>query len=227
MKNSKILFKLPTRSRPERCFEVLDETIKNLSNNENYSFLVTLDYDDETMNNDTVKEKLNSYKNMNYYFGNSNSKISAVNRDMDIINNDWDIVVLLSDDMVPIYYGFDDLIREKFNEFFSDFDGVTWFNDGFTGNRLNTLCILGKKYYNRFNYIYHPEYTSLFADNEFTEVANMLGKQQYFDLVIIEHRQYGIRNNNHRYDELYKRNDGFWNQDYSVYVKRRNVNFDL
>ena len=62
-------------------------------------------------------------------------------------------------------------------ELYPNTDGVLWFNDGNQGNRLNTLCILGKKYYERFNYIYHPDYTSLWADNEFMDVANLLNKQ--------------------------------------------------
>jgi hypothetical protein len=225
--NSKILFKLPSRNRPTRVFEVLDETIKNLNNLNNFTFLLSLDEDDITMNNSDVINKLNSYPNMNIFFGVSDSKISAVNRDMDKINTDWDILVLLSDDMIPIYKGFDDIIREKFNQFFPDFDGVTWFNDGFQKNNLNTLCILGKKYYERFGYIYNPEYKSLFCDNEFTIVAEKLGKQKYFDIVIIEHRQYSIGNNKDRYDELYIKNDNFLNYDSQIYKKRQSINFNL
>jgi hypothetical protein len=225
--NSKILFKLPSRNRPTRVFEVLDETIKNLNNLNNFTFLLSLDEDDITMNNLDVINKLNSYPNMNIFFGVSDSKISAVNRDMDKINTDWDILVLLSDDMIPIYKGFDDIIREKFHQFFPNFDGVTWFNDGHQKNKLNTLCILGKKYYERFGYIYNPEYKSLFCDNEFTIVAEKLGKQKYFDIVIIEHRQYSIGNNKDRYDELYIKNDNFLNYDSQIYKKRQSINFEL
>ena len=65
---------------------------------------------------------------------------------------------------------------------YPDTDGVLWFNDGFQGNRLNTLCILGKKYYERFNYIYHPDYISLYCDEEQTNVARNMNKM--VDLVI-------------------------------------------
>jgi hypothetical protein len=225
--NQKILFKLPSRTRPKRVFEVLDETLKNLSDKENYEFLLTLDGDDQSMNNYNVIEKLNSYKNMNYVFGSSSSKIEAVNRDMDTFNKDWDILVLLSDDMIPVKEGFDNIIREKYDEFFPDLDGVTWFSDGFQKNRINTLCILGKKYYERFNYIYHPSYKSLYCDNEFTIVANKLGKQKYFDMVIIEHRHFSIGNNRERYDALYRRNDSLMSTDHINYNKREKNNFDL
>ncbi len=224
---SKILFKLPSRTRPDRVFEVLDATMNNLSDKENFLFLLTLDEDDLTMNNETIIEKLNSYPNMNYIFGTSNSKIEAVNRDLNEFNKEWDILVLLSDDMVPVYLGFDDVIRDKFNQYFPGFDGVTWFNDGFQKNRINTLCILGKKYYERFNYIYNPEYKSLYCDNEFTEVANRLKKQVYFENIIIEHRHFSIGNNSGRYDQLYKRNDSLMKSDELVYWNRLKKNFDL
>jgi hypothetical protein len=227
MMKSKILFKLPSRTRPNRVFEVLDAAMNNLSNKNNYEFLLTLDEDDSTMNNDEVKKKLDSYPNMNYIFGKSNSKIHAVNRDLNEFKNDWDILVLLSDDMVPVYPGFDDIIRSGFNKYFPDFDGVTWFNDGFQKNRINTLCILGKKYYDRFKYIYHPDYKSLYCDNEFTEVANRLKKQVYFENVIIEHRHFSIGNNSGRYDQLYMKNDSLMKVDEMVYWNRLKNNFEL
>jgi hypothetical protein len=225
--NQKILFKLPSRTRPKRVFEVLDATLENISDKENYEFLLTLDEDDQSMNNYNTIQKLNSYKNMNYVFGSSNSKIEAVNRDVKEFEKDWDILVLLSDDMVPIYKGFDNVIREKYDEFFPDLDGVTWFNDGFQKSRINTLCILGKTYYDRFGYIYHPSYKSLYCDNEFTIVANKLGKQKYFDKVLIEHRHFSIGNNRERYDQLYVRNDSLMKTDELNYYKRESINFDL
>lgn len=227
MINSTILFKLPSRERPDRVFEVLDATMNNLSENKNFLFLLTLDENDLTMNNPDIIKKLNEYPNMNLIFGQSKSKIDAVNRDLNDFNEEWDILVLLSDDMVPILKGFDEIIREKYQNYFPDFDGVTWFSDGFQKNRINTLCILGKKYYKRFNYIYHPSYKSLFSDNEFTEVANRLGKQIYFDQVIIEHRHFSIGDNRQRYDSLYRKNDSYMNEDGINYSNRLKKNFDL
>lgn len=223
----KILFKLPSRSRPERVFEVLDATMENKLQDKNFSFLLTLDEDDETMNNQEVIDKLKTYPNMNIVFGVSDSKIGAVNRDLNEYEGEWDIVVLLSDDMVPVLFGFDERIRKAFKDNFPDLDGVTWFNDGFQGQRINTLCILGKKYYERFNYIYHPEYKSLYSDNEFTEVARRLGKQKYFNTVIIEHRHFSIRGNRERYDDLYRKNDSLMDRDGQVYKERLRKNFDL
>ena len=50
-----------------------------------------------------------TYKNTEIIFGNSKSKIDAVNRDLENYH-DWDIVLLASDDMIPQVKGYDRII---------------------------------------------------------------------------------------------------------------------
>jgi len=97
-------------------------------------------------------------------------------------------------------------------------DHVLWFNDGFQGNNLNTLCILGREYYNRFGYIYHPAYVSLFCDNEFTMVAQKLRRQTYIDRVIIRHAHPIIIKTD--YDSLYAHNETFFAKDRDTFISR-------
>jgi hypothetical protein len=219
----KILIKFPTRGRSDKFFNVLDIYYQLSDNNDNITFQITIDTDDETMNNNIVLSKLNSYKNLNYTLGVSKNKIDAVNRD--IIIGDWDIILLASDDMIPKVKGYDDIIRNKMTELYPDTDGVLWFNDGNQGDKLNTLCILGKKYYERFNYIYHPDYTSLWADNEFMDVANLLNKQTYFNDVIIrhEHPDVGLGQR----DFVHFDNIKFDYIDKEIYLKRKSNNFNI
>jgi hypothetical protein len=219
----KILIKFPTRGRSDKFFNVLDIYYQLSDNNDNITFQITIDTDDETMNNNIVLSKLNSYKNLNYTLGVSKNKIDAVNRD--IIIGDWDIILLASDDMIPKVKGYDDIIRNKMTELYPDTDGVLWFNDGNQGDKLNTLCILGKMYYERFNYIYHPDYTSLWADNEFMDVANLLNKQTYFNDVIIrhEHPDVGLGQR----DFVHFDNIKFDYIDKEIYLKRKSNNFNI
>ena len=127
--------------------------------------------------------------------------------------------------MVPQVKGYDKIISEKMCDYYPNTDGVLWFNDGFAQNRLNTLCILGKKYYKRFNYIYYPEYKSTWCDNEFMEVANSLNKQTYFDEVIIkhEHPDWGFGH----YDNIHSKNQNDFVYDKTMYESRKNNNFGL
>ena len=220
----KLLIKFPTKGRLFKFFRVLDLYYDMCVDLNNTKFLITLDNDDEIMNRPDVIQMFNKYKNLTYIFGDSKSKIDAVNRDVDV-NDDWDILLLASDDMIPIVKGYDEIIRNKMKKLYSDTDGVLWFNDGNQGNKLNTLSIVGKKYYNRFNYIYNPNYLSLWCDNEFMEVANKLNKQTYFNEIIIRHEHpdwgFGFR------DNIHSENIKNESVDYKTYLKRKNNNFDL
>ena len=142
----KILVKMPTKLRKEQFFNTLDKFYSLCEDINNIIFVITLDNDDVIMNTDEIKEKLSNYQNLFYNFGNSISKLYATNRDLNKYS-EWDIMVLASDDTVPKIKGWDTVIREKMIEYFPDTDGVLHFNDGYQGNRLNTLPILGKKYF--------------------------------------------------------------------------------
>jgi hypothetical protein len=220
----KLLIKFPTRNRKNKFFKVLREYQNLCEDLNNTYFLITLDNDDESMNPSDVEDIFKTFKNVKVIYGTSNSKIHAVNRDIELVN-DWDIVLLASDDMTPKVKGYDNIIRNKMKEFYSDTDGILWFNDGFQGEKLNTLCILGKKYYKRFNYIYHPDYKSCWSDNEFMEVGKILKKQTYIDFVIIkhEHPDWGYGNR----DQIHTNNINDYQYDLGVYNRRKEINFEL
>ncbi len=225
MKRYKILIKFPTRERTEQFFKTLDKYYELMSGEHDISVLVTSDTDDGTMNNEAVRDRLSKYPNLVVQYGKGISKIEAINRDMDLAE-EFDILILASDDMVPVAKAYDGIIAEKFEKHFPDLDGVTWFNDGYVGDRINTLCILGRKYYDRFQYIYNPEYTSLYCDNEFTEVATSLNRQIYFDQVIIKHEHFAWNQEVSR-DALYSRNEAYNEVDKKVYLARKEKGFDL
>lgn len=219
-----LLIKFPTRGRKTKFFNVLKK-YQNLANNlNNISFLISIDTDDIEMNNSDSLEILSSFINCRIEIDYSISKVYAINRDIEKINN-WDIVLLASDDMIPQVKGYDDIIINKMKETYPNTDGVLWFNDGFQNNKLNTISILGKKYYERFNYIYYPEYKSTWCDNEFMTVANLLNKQTYFDEVIIkhEHPDWGFG----QQDDIHKKNYLDENYDMNLYNNRKIINFDL
>ena len=168
-------------------------------------------------------DELNKHRNTTLVIGNSKGKIDACNRDINEYKEPWDILLLASDDMIPVFAGFDSTIISMMKKYFPDTDGVLFFSDGHTP--LNTLCIFGRKYYERFNYVYNPEYTSLWCDNEFMDVADILGKQIYFKKPIIIHEHHS--NGYGTPDELMKKTESFYDKDKSVYFKRKSLNFNL
>jgi hypothetical protein len=209
----------------------------------NYEFVISMDTDDLVMNNLEVKKYLDSRKNLNYYYSGNTSKIMAINAD--IPTTMWDILVLISDDMIPEIRGYDNIIREQMCKHYPDTDGVLWFYDGWRRD-LNTLCILGRKYYNRFNYIYHPDYQSFWSDAEFTDVANILERQTFIDQTIIRHLHPDIvmtdadcrarfaeflpeyaSAGSFGHDELWQKNSLEGDPDHTIYLNRKKNGFDI
>ena len=225
--NMRLLIKFPTRERKNKFFQVLDLYIQKCNDLKNTAFLISMDLDDSEMNHPFTKKKFEEYKTkgirLAYFYSNNKTKIQAINADIENIKG-WDIVLLASDDMVPVIQGYDDIIRRDMKTHFPDTDGVLWYNDGHQ-ERLNTLCILGKTYYERFDYIYHPDYISLWCDNEFMDVSFKLNRCYKSSETIIVHDHpvwtTGI------YDKLYAKNEGYYRIDEETFKRRSSIGYGL
>ncbi len=220
---STLLIKIPTRSRPDQFFKNLDTYYENLSHTLSFTFLITCDRDDTSMNNKDVIKKLKRYPNLVFSFGNCTSKVEAYNKDVN--NFDFDMLIVASDDIVPVVKNFDAILFQNMKEAFPDFDGVLNINDGKVGRQCNTIPILGGKYYKRFGYIYHPAYKALVCDVELTNVSKILKKEKVVDQVLMKH-------NHHTWhlapkDNLYKKNETYHNQDKIIFAQRGVNFFDL
>lgn len=220
----KILIKYPSRSRPERFFEGLDSIEKLAADKNNYTVLCTFDDDDDSMNYDSVYPRLAAYSNVWAIYGKSQSKIDAINRDLHEIR-DWDILICMSDDMRFIAYGWDQLIREGFQHNAPDLDAFLHYPDSTARNMLCTMSILGRKYFERDGYIYHPSYQSLWCDNEAMEVAKLRGKYLYMGIQLFDHLHpaYQLA----QWDEQYLRQQGLWGVDEANFIERKRHNFYL
>jgi hypothetical protein len=229
----KILFKFTSRNRPNKFFDTINNILTNLysAKEEDYIILCSLDYDDETMNNPMVHQKIKDiqqYNNIQVEWGYSKSKIDAINRDVNKVK-DWDILINVSDDMVFQFYGFDTFIRSVFKENYPDLDGCPCFWDGYVQSEFITLSVLGRKFYDRFGYIYHPEYKNVYCDNEQTDVAKMLGKFIFIkDPLMVKH-EHPANNTNIQRDAQYQTQDSTESHiaDQNVYNKRKSSNFNL
>lgn len=215
----KILFKYPSRQRPQRFFEGLDNIAQLVSNKNDYIISCTLDTDDATMNNEEVITRIHSYPNTSIAWGVSRSKIDAVNRSMP---NDWDVACVMSDDMRFRTHGFDNLIREYMP---ADLDGFIHLQDDYAKDRVATVSILGRKYYERDNAIYNEAYYSMWCDDEETEKAKIRGKYILVPGTHVEHLHY-TNNAKAKKDELYWRNDTY-NADKKIFEQRKAMNFGL
>lgn len=228
----KILFKITSRSRRTNFLRAVDSIINNVSDKGNYHLLISLDDDDTTMKPLPVINCPHTFKVYKKNEGETITKISAINRDVNDFTKlcDWDVIINVSDDQIFTQKGFDDIIRDQFyyhdGEFYDlDLDQFVHFPDGFTEDRLATMSIMGRAYYNRFKYIYHPDYISLYCDNEAMEVARALGCYKYVHNDIFTHLH--PANGNAPNDAQYRHTESFHPIDKETYLRRKQNNFDL
>lgn len=222
----KILYKLPSRERPEKFFSVLDN-LYSLSRHDNFKIISSHDLDDYSMNNEQVKERMKEYKNLIPCFGNSKTKIQAINSDMDVLSQ-WDILVVVSDDMLFTAEGFDLEIVDSFKKYSPNLDyGIHW-PDTYGKHELCVMSVMGRNLYDYFGYIYFGGYLSNYADNEYTSAIRILNKYWFRPVKIFDHIHpaYDISLPK---DPLYMRNMNLNTQatDNMLYIQRRDNNFGL
>jgi hypothetical protein len=167
----RILLKYTTRSRRSNFLRGYDSILNKIANREDYHVLISVDKDDQSMFPLPVLDG-----NHTFVVGNSKNKIDAINRDINEFDYDFDILINMSDDMIFTKKGFDDIIRA---EFYNDFNQYVHYNDGNQKCNVCTMHIVGRNYYDRFKYIYHPDYISLWCDVENDIVAKQLGCYKY------------------------------------------------
>jgi hypothetical protein len=232
--NKVILMKVSSRERPELLLETVRQYVSMANNTEDMAWLFSFDYDDSGYQTTWFAAHLNALLEQchrHVVYAVSQSKIHAINRDIGAFTfqltespiKNWDILLNISDDQRPIVKGYDDTIRRIMPD---DLDASLWFFDG--QPRVNTQEIIGRVYYDRFGYIYNPEYKSLFCDNEATDVAALLGKQIKSKQQIVKHFHPAWGGSEaFQEDDLYRRNNKYWNEDQATYERRKANGFGL
>lgn len=149
----KILFKIPTRSRPNHATELVNNIVNNVYDKENFIILLTCDKDDNTTYNydfiTSIKPFIDS-KKVILCFDESKSRIDAINRDMKLVEG-FDILVYVPDDTEFNVFGFDESIRKLYQSQFDDTNGKVYYEVG--AKKLTVLC---KEFYKKQGFIYNP-----------------------------------------------------------------------
>ena len=210
---SKILIKYASRGRRDLFLSRMKNIQDTISKSATYLILVSIDEDDSSMKN------LPDFSNTYICVGKSNNKIEAINANMNVVPN-WDLLINFSDDMEFVVNDWDLEIQKHYTP-----DCFIHFNDGYVGDKLPTMSIMDKVYYNRFGYIYHPSYKTESCDAEAMYVAMMLGKHKYINTVLFKHKH--PCNTGGGTDETYKRNGVFAKDDHKNYFERMKNYFDI
>lgn len=159
----RLLIHIPSRGRPKQLADCVARFRDAIHNHEETQILISIDSDDQG----TPIDGIWATGLTHIVRGLSANKIAAINRDLDVIP--WDILVCASDDLSTATVGFDNAIRRDFEGEAPDLDAVLWYED--ENPRIVCHPVIGRAYYERDGYVFHPSYQGFYCDDEFTIVA--------------------------------------------------------
>ena len=134
---------------------------------------------------------------------------------------DGDVLILISDDMYPPLNW--DIKIERFLR--SPHPVVLQVHDGIRDD-IMTLPIMNRAAYDQLGYLYHPDYLSMFADNDLAETAKAHGWYVKCD-VQFEHRHF--TNGKASMDETYRKENSKvkWDHGQRVFERRKRDGFPI
>jgi hypothetical protein len=133
------------------------------------------------------------------------------------------ILILVSDDMwSPELW--DERILHKFEMI--DGPGILQVHDGITSKKM-TIPIMNREAYAKLGYMYHPDYVSLFADDDLRATALTHGMYYNATDILIEHRHFSI--GKAKYDKTYQSENSrtAWRKGEKIFFERAKLKFPI
>lgn len=204
----------PSKGRHKLAFEAFQNWSKKADNWKNIEYILSVDTPDAGL---YMQEFYPFWHAVRILHLPNNSAIEAINNAAQIATGD--IFIVMSDDFdCPEHW--DTLLLEAL-EGKSDFIVKT--QDGLQPT-LITLPILDKVYYNRFGYVYHPDYLHLHSDEEMTIVGHMLGRVITLPL-LFPHNHYTT--GKMQMDAINEKNNSTWAHGQRTLDRRALNNFGI
>lgn len=203
----------PSRGRPQKSLQTIRKWREMA---ENYIKVIpVVDFDDSKL-----PEYQEIYSITGLTISSGASAITAINLGAKkAIEYGASILIVVSDDTdCPEHWDTQILNTVKGRK-----DWILKTQDG-TQPWIITMPIMDTIYYNRFGYIYHPEYKHCFPDTELTCVADITGRKIKSDL-LFKHNHYSVTKE--KPDEVSKRADATWDQGEKLFLERYKRNFGL
>jgi hypothetical protein len=197
----------PSRGRAQKSIQAIEKWVENARFP--FELIVSIDEDD-TVKDAYVREysarwllNPNSNPAKKIIVNNNRSAVDAINNAAK--ESTGSIMIVVSDDTACPYYWDEKIIEATRGR--EDF--VLRVNDEIQ-RWIITMPVIDRKYYDRFGYVYYPEYKHMFCDTEFTHVANLLGRVIYRNDLHFPHNHYSVRKSTK--DALNERCDATWNE---------------
>lgn len=159
----------PSRNRPQQAVLTAIKWMGMADNPDNIEYIMMCDFSDSEIAEYSKQFNGRYKKSPSIYCEDNHSAIEAINNAARLATGD--LLVVISDDF-DTFFGWDTLLLKELKGK-SDFLLKT--QDGIQ-KTLVTLPIMDRSYYNRFGYIYHPDYQHMGCDVELTAVAMMTGR---------------------------------------------------
>lgn len=202
----------PSRGRPDKAITNLVKWF--YCHDKEVEIIVSLDNNDETADAYTKVAKglpCQLIKNDN------RSAVDAINSASKIATGD--IFIVVSDD-TDCFPGWDTALLKAVE---GKTDWILKCQDGIQP-WIITMPVMDRTYYNRFGYIYHPDYLHLFCDTELSCVADLTGRRITSQLRF-DHLHYSTGACDK--DAVSVKADSTWQQGERLFIERAKRNFDL
>lgn len=199
----------PTRSRPEKSVETINNFIRKSDQPGEVMVTVCLDDSDPS-----IKDYWNLYRSdCSVHWGivqlDNKSSVEAINngyKNSLLFDAEDQIIMVVSDD-TDCFPGWDTAI-------FKALEGKTDFilktQDGIQ-SWIITFPILDRAYYNRTGYIYHPDFEHMFCDTWMSVMADVTGRRVTSKL-LFPHLNDSIK------DDVRKKTDATWAQGEKTFI---------
>lgn len=217
----------PSRGRVSEAFKAGSKWIRDAG--EPVEYILSIDYDDphkglyqaKFLGNGLVCDRsgvgVGAWRHDGILESGNRSAVDAINNAAK--HSTSDIIVVMSDDFDCPPQWATALLR--LTEGKTDWIAKT--PDGIQ-KWIITLPIMDRTYYNRFGYIYYPEYRHMFCDTEMTCVGDLLQKTIKLDIPF-KHNHYSTGAS--KKDPVSERADSTWGQGEALFIERARKNFDL
>ncbi|HEU5290537.1 MAG TPA: glycosyltransferase family A protein [Cyclobacteriaceae bacterium] len=207
----------PSRGRPEKSFNNSREWIEKAGCD--VELILSLDKSDNTI--DQYAKLYNGQINK-FLVEDNNSVVEATNKAASVSYGD--ILLYLSDD----FKCFDNWGLAVLKEFEKESRPLLLKVDDCLQNfhvPVLTIPIMNRSLYERLGYFWHPEYKSMFVDEDLYWTAHKLGAMKNAPHLKFEHAHVCVGKAPD--DETYRRSSANWEHGKAVYAKRKSLGFPL
>ena len=208
----------PSLGRAVQARKCYDHWMKTASGDHEYEWIVSLSKKDATL-----EEYYQTFTNSDAVLvvTRSTNMVEATNEIAKLCAGQ--LIILVSDDMWSCEL-WDSKILHKFEMI--NGPGVLQVNDGITTLKL-TIPIMNREAYAKLGYVYHPDYISMFADDDLRKTALQHGMYFNGTDIMIEHQHYSVKKA--KYDKTYQSENSklAWTKGEKVFFERAKKKFPL